>query len=121
LIAKPVQPGLARLETPSGARSGGWLVYPNSAKLPVGAPFDFWDYDADWGGWWVYGQGKVGANGTQVFPNPGVRFYEFTGAMVGTATAPPKKGNCQTSAGPDPVDCSTGLFFHTEADLYLRT
>jgi RHS repeat-associated protein len=115
-----IQPGLAKIQTPSGGRSGGWLVYPNSTNLAVGATFNFWDYNLSWGGWWVYGRGSVGEGGTQVFPNPGVSFSEFSGAMVGSGTAPPNTQGCQSgAAAADPVDCSTGIFIYSKEDLRL--
>src|SRR5713101_7950585 len=55
-----IQPGLAYLHTPGGGASGAWLVYPNLTHLPVSARFNFWNYDADNSGWFVYGQGSVG-------------------------------------------------------------
>ena len=85
-----VQPGLAQLETQSGGWSNAWLVYPNLNNWPVGSLFNFWDYDADNSGWYVYGKGKVAAGGKQIDPNPGVGFYEFSGAMVGVPQRPQK-------------------------------
>ena len=51
------QPGGSYLYNPQGA--GARLIYPNTYQRPVGTPFDFWDYDPDEKGWYVYGQGQV--------------------------------------------------------------
>jgi len=117
-----IQPGGAYLKVnnegdgPKGAR----LIYPNTFHNATGALFDFWNYDADAKGWFVYGQGRVGKDGKQIVPEPGVEIYEFTGAMVaGQGFAPslrPTVGN-PASAGGDPVDLSTGLFIYTKTDL----
>lgn len=112
-----IQPGLAQLQTPRGGWSWAWLVYPNLNNWPVGSPFNFWNYEADNSGWYVYGKGKVASGGQQIVPDPGVGFYEFSGAMAGNSPAPSPRGKCP--GGADPVDCSTGLFFHSETDLHI--
>ena len=43
---------------------------------------DFWNYDPSDKGWYIYGKGSVSANGKQVIPDPDVRVWEFTGAMI---------------------------------------
>ena len=116
-----IQPGGAHLQSidpalPQGAR----LVYPNYNSLAPSTVLDFWSYDPEEKGWYVYGQGKVSKDAQQVVPDPGVAIYEFTGAMVSSpsnapAEAPPKGGRCDG----DPVDCFTGLFLHTRTDLDL--
>jgi hypothetical protein len=36
------------------------LIYSQRLQLPPGTPFDFWNYDADARGWYIYGgSGKV--------------------------------------------------------------
>ena len=117
-----IQPGGAYLEGYWGGNSqsvGGRLFYPNAGKLPPGAPFNFWNYDADQKGWYVYGQGFVTADRKQVVPNPGVEIYEFTGAMVGTPPTPPTGPNGGGPDDGDPVDLHTGLFVYTKTDLAL--
>jgi RHS repeat-associated protein len=118
-----VQPGGAYIRVvpskygPQGAR----LIYPNGFNLKPGTPFDFWNYDADARGWYIYGSGKVSADGRNVVPDPGVYIYEFTGAMVGgpgdAPTEGPPKGSGK-SAG-DPIDLSTGQFIYSKTDLVL--
>lgn len=118
-----IQPGGAHLQSidpalPQGAR----LVYPNYNSLASGTVLDFWSYDPEEKGWYVYGQGKVSKDAQQVVPDPGVAIYEFTGAMVSVpGNAPPEgppPGGCGGQAG-DPVDCFTGLFLYTRTDLAL--
>jgi RHS repeat-associated protein len=122
-----IQPGDAYIETSSGSwAKGARLFYPNSHKAKPNTVFDFWNYDAAQKGWYVYGTGKVSADGKQIVPDPGVEIYQFTGAMVGSSsvaksqgptaspppnTPPPKEG--------DPVDLSSGLFIYGKTDLVL--
>jgi RHS repeat-associated protein len=116
-----VQPGGAHLEGSGGQIThGAQLVYPNFTHSPPGARMTFWNYDASGKGWYVYGQGTVTTDGTQVMPDPGVVIYEFSGAMVSLpSNAPaegPPPGGCKHG---DPVDCFTGLFVDDEVDLSI--
>jgi RHS repeat-associated protein len=113
-----VQPGGSYI-FPNGAR----IVYPNYTHLAPGTRVEFWSYDPDGRGWHVYGHGSVTADGRQVVPDPGVRVYEFTGAMINVP------GLAGPGSGPtpdflawlsgDPVDLGTGLFVDTHTDLFL--
>ena len=113
-----IQPGGAYVKvTNADGPQGARLFYPNSQHHPAGTVFNFWDYDADKKGWFVYGQGAVSPDQSQVIPSPGVVIYEFTGAMVSTGYAPavgPKPGNPDDG---DPVDLGTGLFVYKKTDL----
>jgi RHS repeat-associated protein len=126
-----VQPGRAYLS--KGAR----FVYPNWAGLAPGQRVDFWNYDPEDRGWYVYGRGTVTPDGEQVAPDPGVRVWEFSGAMATSGATPPPYGpNCHpdgasvwrdgdgsfcgpSASGGDPVDLYTGLFTYHKADLTL--
>ena len=79
---------------------------------------DFWNYDPSDKGWYVYGKGSVSANGKQVIPDPDVRVWEFTGAMISGTGEPPggPLNGASTNAG-DPVDLATGLFVYQHTDL----
>jgi RHS repeat-associated protein len=114
-----IQPGGAHLEATGGqVNRGAQLIYPNFQHLPAGTRMNFWNYDPSGKGWYVYGQGKVTQDRTQVLPDPGVAIYEFTGAMVSSPTFEPTTG--PTPGGPcpgDPVDCATGLFVYDQVDL----
>ena len=82
-----IQPG-GSIVGPEGAE----LVYPNWAAQPPGVKTDFWDYNPSGGGWWVYGQGTVSADGRQVVPDPDVEIYRFSGAMINAGISPPPTG-----------------------------
>jgi RHS repeat-associated protein len=109
------QPGRAYLS--KGAR----IIYPNYHHLPPHQRVAFWNYDADDRGWYVYGYGEVTADARQVIPDPGVRIWEFTGAMATTSAPAPGSGpNAGGGAGGgDPVDLGTGLFVYRKTDLNL--
>jgi Domain of unknown function (DUF6531) len=110
-----IQPGGSYI-LPPRAR----LIYPNYTNEPAGARVNFWNYDAENKGWYIYGQGTVTADRKQVIPDPGVAIYEFSGAMINTGQTPPPYGpNCGATDG-DPVDCSTGLFVYRKTDLFLQ-
>ena len=131
-----IQPGAAYLSTNGGTGPQGAELYYPSGGHPAGAPFDFWNYNPDGMGWYIYGHGKVNVEGKQVIPDPGVRIYEFTGAMVGGSGNGPGSGAPPGAPGPmppgvppgspappgsggDPVDFSTGLFNYVKTDLVL--
>jgi RHS repeat-associated protein len=110
-----VQPGGAYLS------KGAQIVYPNWGHLAPGQRVDFWNYDPDEEGWYVYGKGSVTANGQQVVPDPGVRIWELSGAMITTERPAPETGpksGAEANAG-DPVDLATGLFVYQHTDLQL--
>ncbi len=118
-----IQPGggYISVQTSDGSKKGARLIYPNSFNQPVGARFNFWNYDPDEKGWYVYGQGKVSSDRRSVIPDPGVEIYELTGAMVagpgfGAGTGP-NKGD--PKADGEPVDLGTGLFVYNKTDLSL--
>jgi RHS repeat-associated protein len=118
-----VQPGGGYLSVASYqyGQKGARLIYPNGFNLKPGTPFNFWNYDADAKGWYIYGNGKVGADGKNIIPDPGVEVYEFTGAMVGGSGVAPtiaKPKGSKAGAG-DPIDLSTGQFIYTKTDLAL--
>jgi Domain of unknown function (DUF6531)/IPT/TIG domain len=110
-----VQPGRAYLS------KGAQIVYPNYNHLPAGQRVDFWNYDPSGRGWYIYGQGTVTPNRKQVVPDPGVRVWEFTGAMITHEPKRPGKGTGPgaSSGGGDPVDLGTGLFNYRRTDLVI--
>ena len=117
-----IQPGGAYLDTSVATwTKGATLYYPNWRHAKPGTAFDFWNYDPQGKGWYVYGEGRVSKDGKSVVPDPGVEIYEFTGAMVeAPGTAPgsgPPAGSRKT--GGEPVDLSTGLFVYNHTDLAL--
>jgi len=117
-----IQPGSGYVKTlaawgPKGAR----IIYPNYRDQNPGTRHNFWHYDPEEKGWYVYGQGAVTEDGKQVVPDPGVAVYEFTGAMISPFGNPPADwpppGSCSVDG--DPVDLSTGLFVLNNTDLSL--
>ncbi len=137
-----VQPGRAYLS------KGAQIIYPNYTHLRPGTRVDFWNYDATGRGWYIYGQGTVTPNGKQVVPDPGVRVWEFTGAMITSTPKPPKEAPTPeglegttnaggggpgtgvggstgggTGSGPsnggDPVNLHTGLLVYHKRDLVI--
>lgn len=118
-----IQPGAGYIEVQDPKQpQGGWLVYPNTYHSAPGTAYDFWNYDPDEKGWYIYGHGKVTPNGNQIAPDPGVLIYQLTGAMVASPslapTTGPAPGGCGGTDG-DPVDCGTGLFVLNKTDLFL--
>ncbi len=110
-----IQPGRAYLS------KGAQIIYPNYTHLQAGQRVNFWNYDADKRGWFVYGHGTVTPDAKQVVPDPDVKIWEFTGAMISTDPAPPASGPTVgggASSG-DPVDLQTGLFTYHKTDLVL--
>lgn len=112
-----IQPGGARI-IPPRAR----LIYPNYTNERPGGRINFWNYDPEGKGWYIYGSGTVTADGRQIVPDPGVVIYEFSGIMISGGGSPPAKaprpGNCKK--GGDPVDLGTGLFSYEKSDLTLQ-
>jgi YD repeat-containing protein len=111
-----IQPGGARV-IPPRAR----LIYPNYTNDRPGARINFWNYDPEGKGWYIYGQGTVSANGKQIIPDPGVVIYEFSGIMIGQGGDPPSNGpipgNGPGGEDGDPVDLGTGLFVQKKTDI----
>jgi RHS repeat-associated protein len=119
-----IQPGGAYIKVlhagngPKGAR----LIYPNTFNFKPGTLFNFWNYDAEVKGWFVYGSGKVSPDGVNVIPDPSVVLYQFTGAMVGSPGVAPPVGPPAGTPRPkdgDPVDLSTGQFIYSATDVTL--
>jgi RHS repeat-associated protein len=112
-----IQPGAAYIEVSGGYAKGARLFYPNSHHAARGTSFNFWNYDADQKGWYVYGKGTVAKDGKQIVPDPGVEIYEFTGAMVGQQSVAPTTGATAPPVDGEPVNLSTGLFVYNKTDL----
>jgi RHS repeat-associated protein len=108
-----VQPGGAY------ASKGAQIIYPNYANIPAHQRVDFWNYDPHGKGWFVYGHGTVTADRRQIVPDPGVRVWEFTGAMISSSGAPPATSPTGHTSGGDPVDLASGLFTYEKTDLQV--
>jgi RHS repeat-associated protein len=116
-----IQPGGAYVHVASAGPKGAWLVYPNYRQGVPGQRVQFFHYDPDVKGWYVYGVGTVTADGSQVKPDPKTRIYSFTGAMINVSgNSPPRIGpDPGSKPRADPVDPSTGVFVLQQPDLYL--
>lgn len=112
-----IQPGAAYIYGAKGAR----IIYPNYENKLPGTRFNFWHYEPDGEGWYIYGLGTAVENRKQVIPDPNVGIYEFTGAMVANPDLAPPEGPPPGNNGSDgdPVDLSTGLFVLSKTDLLL--
>jgi YD repeat-containing protein len=121
-----IQPGGGYIQVNSsdGQKKGARLIYPNAFHQAPGSTMDFWNYDPDTRGWFIYGKGRVSPDGKSVIPDPGVMIYELTGAMVAGPGSGPGKGGPigggPVGGGGDPVDLSTGLFVYNKTDLSLN-
>jgi RHS repeat-associated protein len=115
-----IQPGGAyiKVNDPSGTYTGARLIYPNTYNAKPGTIFQFWNYDPDQKGWYVYGEGKVSEDGRSVIPNPGVEIYQFTGAMVAGSGIARYRIPTDSEAA-EPVKLSTGDFVYRKTDLFL--
>jgi YD repeat-containing protein len=113
-----IQPGGAYLHS-YGASKGGWLVYPNVGGSPNGKRVQFFHYDPEDKGWYVYGMGTV--TGTKVVPDAKTRIYGFTGASFNDGNTPPAEGPPpgDPAKDGDPVSLSTGIFVYEKTDLAL--
>ena len=110
-----IQPGGAQIIPPRAQ-----LIYPNFIGSKPGTRIDFWNYDANEKGWYVYGQGTVTADGKQIVPDAGVVLYEFSGAMVASPLFAPFPWPGDGSEDGDPVDLGTGLFVFDKTDLVIN-
>ncbi|HKR21391.1 MAG TPA: DUF6531 domain-containing protein, partial [Pyrinomonadaceae bacterium] len=112
-----IQPGASDIIPPRAQ-----LIYPNFTNSRPGTRIDFWTYDPEVKGWYVYGQGTVTPNGSQIMPDPGVVLYAFNGTMVATPNLAPPEGpkpcNPASEMG-DPVDGATGLYLYTKTDFSI--
>ena len=135
-----IQPGAAYLLDTSGnwGAKGAQLYYPNANNAAPGTRIDFWNYDPDKRGWYIYGQGTVSPDRKEVIPDPDVLIYEFSGAMVSGGFNPlkwppvrcvvrkllallgiPPSSPSSCGGDGDPVDLATGLFTYSKTDLIL--
>ncbi|RYJ22027.1 Rhs-family protein [Streptomyces sp. L-9-10] len=111
-----VQPG-GTYVFPKGAQ----VIYPNYTREAPGTEVEFMDYDPKKKGWYVYGNGRVSADGKQVVPDAKRRVWAFHGAMFNTGQLPPwltswLKDTLDWLSG-DPVELSTGMLTDSRTDL----
>jgi hypothetical protein len=66
----------------AGQVKGARIHYQNYRNAKPGARFDFWNYDPERKGWYVYGRGRVSRDRRMIEPEPGVQIWTFDGAML---------------------------------------
>jgi RHS repeat-associated protein len=107
---------------PAGAyvSGGAQIIYPNYSHLPAGQRVPFWNYDPERRGWYIYGKGTVSANGRHIVPDPSVRIWRLSGAMISGSLIPPwLRDFFKGMIGADPVNLGSGLFTYQKTDLEL--
>jgi len=125
-----IQPGGATFSTAgrtwsastAGQTRGARIHYQNYRNAKAGARFDFWNYDPERKGWYVYGRGRVSRDRRMIEPEPGVQIWTFDGAMVSMPGNAPPEGPKPDNSNPkdgEPVDLQTGLFVYSKTDLAL--
>lgn len=114
------QPGASMVESSGAEARGIRIVFPNRSGWPAGLRVNFWSYDPQGVGWFVYGQGTVTADGKQVVPDAGVAVHRLTCGFIGPGPgAPPSTWPVNDATDGEPVDLSTGLFVYRKTDFYL--
>lgn len=113
-----IQPGGARVTVYGAYSQGARLHYPNYTSQAPRTRMEFWHYEPEGRGWFIYGRGAVEPSGRQVIPDPGVSIYRFTGAMVSLGDL--AEWWSRNFSDGDPVDLATGLFVLQKTDLLLR-
>ncbi len=108
-----IQPGRVTLN------KGAQIIYPNWSHAPPGQRVAFWNYNAKDHGWFIYGHGSVTPDGKQIVPDPGVRVWNFSGAMVNGWRELAEEWAKKFAESGDPVDLQSGLFDFSSTDLVL--
>jgi RHS repeat-associated protein len=106
------------------AAEGIRIIYPNSTGGTPGSQQHLWVYDARTNGWVIYGHATVSTDGQQVIPDSGIGLHEHMGAghsppLTSPGPQPETPSDpCGKMKG-DPVECSSGIFFHERTDISL--
>ncbi|MCI0389182.1 MAG: DUF6531 domain-containing protein, partial [Acidobacteria bacterium] len=123
-VVYTAQPGTAR-PAPGKVMP---VVYPNLAGTNPGARIELWNFDPDTAQWYIYGFGRVSADGRTIAPEPGVGlpYFSWHTAAASPGGNPGGGGpgsNCNTSPScpsgytPCPVDLSTGIKVEFGTDI----
>jgi RHS repeat-associated protein len=107
---------------PAGAyvSGGAEIIYPNYSHLPPGQRVPFWNYDPAGRGWYIYGKGTVSRDDKHIVPDPGVRVWRLSGAMISGSFVPPWLRCLLICAFQgDPVDQTSGMFEMQKTDLQV--
>jgi RHS repeat-associated protein len=153
-LAPGMQPGFFTLQPGDATVHGPGLrvIYPNGTGHPPGTVVPLLTDSPTWPGmgWWRYGTGHVSANGKQIVPGPGARWYIISLGGYPVVTPPPGgpppcgtppgggggggEGDGNTGPPPDgpnscpeggggpgdPVSLATGLWIDQATDLTLH-
>lgn len=100
---------------PGGARPAPGVVipvtYPNLSGANPGTTINLFAFDHDTARWYIYGQGRVSADGRTIVPNPGVGLRDFSwhfpNASPDGNPSPPDQ--CPSSRTGNTVDLATGV------------
>lgn len=101
------------------------VVYPNLAGLNPGTRVELYAFDHAHVNWFVYGFGRVSTDGRTIAPeiNPttgkpyGLPDFSWHFPNTGPNGNPGDPGGCPRSAGPNPVDYSTGMKLERITDV----
>jgi RHS repeat-associated protein len=127
----PLPPGTTFFFTPQGhgaqvlkadgtpSAAGVRVILPNADQLAPGTRLDLTHYSYYRGGWTVYGQGAVSADGRQIVPDPGVQFRRLGCAFSLGPDQSIWAATLEGLLGGDPVDLGTGIFTMEKVDLVL--
>lgn len=109
---------------PGGARSATGVkipvVYPNLSGANPGTRIELWNFSTDLAQWYIYGYGRVSADGRVIEPEPGVGLPDFSWHL------PNVRGNCDGGncckdcpcpVSDKPVELSSGLKIEKATDI----
>ena len=117
-----MQPAGAVITGAKAGSKGVTVAYPNYTKDKPGTLHRFWLYDPNSKGWYVYGNGRVSADGQHIEPDSTTVLYEHMafGHSLGDkpppAEPPVPPDGCKNG---DPVDCKTGVFLHQRTEVTI--
>lgn len=104
---------------PGGAKPAPGVVipvtYPNLSGANPGTTINLFAFDHDTARWYIYGQGRVSADGRTIVPNPGVGLRDFSWHFPNASPDgnPGPDGQCPSSRTGNTVDLATGVKLET--------
>jgi RHS repeat-associated protein len=101
------------------------VVYPNLAGADPGTRVELYAFDHDLVRWYIYGYGRVSADGRTISPETdpntgrpyGLRDFSWHFPNAGPDGNPGGPGGCPESSGSNPVDYSTGIKLEKTTDI----
>lgn len=109
---------------PGGARPAQGttipVTYPNLAGLDPGSRVELYNFDPDFVRWYIYGYGRVSADGKLIVPEPGVGLPYFSWHFPNASpNGNPSPDDCPTSKTANTVDLATGLKIEKTTDIAI--